>query len=150
MPISVPGPHDGIDGLNQLDKVINITQEPIGRNPRPTRTYVGLLGDIRKVLPACRGPGPGLYPGPLQLQRQGRALRSLRRLRLQKIEMHFLADVWVRCKSARQALQPPDPGHTYKGKNIAEVWTWMCRGYGLLRGPSRHPPPAARPCTTWA
>jgi excinuclease ABC subunit A len=120
----VPGPHDGIDGLDQVDKVINITQEPIGRNPRSNPgTYVGVLDEIRRVFattPEARGLGFGA--GRFSFNVKGGRCEECQGYGFKKVEMHFLADVWVKCKSCdgkrfnRQTL-----GITYKGKNIAEV-----------------------------
>ncbi|HEX7598645.1 MAG TPA: excinuclease ABC subunit UvrA, partial [Polyangia bacterium] len=97
---SVPGPHDGIDGLNQLDKVINITQDPIGRNPRSNPgTYVGVLGDIRKVFAAMpEARALGFNPDRFSFNVKGGRCEACAGYGYKKIEMHFLADVWVRCK----------------------------------------------------
>lgn len=77
----IPGKHKGIEGVEQLDKVINIDQSPIGRTPRSNpATYTGvfdLIRDLVRLYGGCQGEG--LQQGPLQLQCQGRTLRSLRR-----------------------------------------------------------------------
>ena len=78
-----PGAHDGIDGLSQIDKIINIDQSPIGRTPRSNpATYTE---DLRPHPPALHpdpgGAGARLQAGPLQLQRQRRPLRGLPRRR---------------------------------------------------------------------
>ena len=121
---AVPGPHDGIDGLNQVDKVINITQEPIGRNPRSNPgTYVGVLNEIRTVFattPEARALG--FAAGRFSFNVKGGRCEECKGYGSKKIEMHFLADIWVRCKACegkrfnRQTL-----GITYKGKTIADV-----------------------------
>ena len=74
-----PGAHDRIDGLKQIDKVINIDQSPIGRTPRSNpATYTGVFDHIRAALREDEGgAGPRVPAGPVQLQRQGRALRGL-------------------------------------------------------------------------
>ncbi len=121
---SVPGPHDGIEGLELIDKVINITQEPIGRNPRSNPgTYVGLLDNIRDVFaltPEARSLG--FSPGRFSFNVKGGRCEECKGYGFKKVEMHFLPDVWVKCKACdgrrfnRQTL-----GVTYKGKNIADV-----------------------------
>ncbi len=122
---TVPGPHDGIDGLEQVDKVINITQEPIGRNPRSNPgTYAGVLNEIRAVFastPEARALGFGA--GRFSFNVKGGRCEECQGYGFKKVEMHFLADVWVKCKACdgkrfnRQTL-----GVTYKGKTIADVF----------------------------
>jgi excinuclease ABC subunit A len=121
---TVPGPHDGIDGLGLVDKVINITQEPIGRNPRSNPgTYAGVLTEIREVFattPEARALGFGA--GRFSFNVKGGRCEECQGYGFKKVEMHFLADVWVKCKSCegkrfnRQTL-----GVLYKGRTIADV-----------------------------
>ncbi len=121
---SVPGPHDSIDGLEQLDKVINITQDPIGRNPRSNPgTYVGLLSDIRKVFAAVpEARALGFNPDRFSFNVKGGRCDACAGYGYKKIEMHFLADVWVRCKECGgQRFNRQTLAITYKDKNIAEV-----------------------------
>ena len=75
-----PGAFDGIEGLENLDKVIDIDQSPIGRTPRSNpATYTGVFNDIRDLFAkTARREGARLRPGPLLLQRQGRPLRGVR------------------------------------------------------------------------
>ena len=75
----VPGAHARIEGLDQIDKVIDIDQSPIGRTPRSNpATYTGLFTpDPRALHPAARGQDAGLRPGPVLVQREGRPLRGL-------------------------------------------------------------------------
>ncbi len=121
---SVPGPHDGIDGLDQLDKVINITQEPIGRNPRSNPgTYVGVLDDIRRVFTTTpEAKALGYKADRFSFNVKGGRCEVCHGYGYKRVEMHFLADVWVRCKECegkrfnRQTL-----AITYKDKNIADV-----------------------------
>lgn len=121
---TVPGPHDGIDGLNQVDKVINITQQPIGRNPRSNPgTYVGVLNEIRAVFATTlEARALGFGAGRFSFNVKGGRCEECKGYGSKKVEMHFLADVWVRCKACegkrfnRQTL-----GITYKGKTIADV-----------------------------
>jgi excinuclease ABC subunit A len=120
----VPGPHDGIDGLEQIDKVINITQDPIGRNPRSNPgTYVGVLTQIRKVFASTpRAKALGYKPGRFSFNVKGGRCEACKGYGYKKVEMHFLADVWVRCRECsgnrfnRQTLEV-----SYKERSIAEV-----------------------------
>ena len=123
-----PGPHAGIDGLEHLDKVIAIDQSPIGRTPRSNpATYIKVFGEIRTLftkLPDAklRGYKPGRFSFNVPSQRGGGRCEACEGNGANKIEMDFLADVWVRCKECegkrfnRQTL-----AITYKDKNIAEV-----------------------------
>ncbi len=120
----MPGPHDGIEGLEQVDKVINITQEPIGRNPRSNPgTYVGVLDEIRQVFattPEARALGYGA--GRFSFNVKGGRCEACAGYGFKKVEMHFLPDVWVKCKECEgQRFNRQTLGITYKGKNIAEV-----------------------------
>ena len=76
-----PGRHKRIDGIEHLDKVIDIDQSPIGRTPRSNpATYTGVFDNIRKLFAAdAGGEGARLHAGPVLLQRQGRSLRGVRR-----------------------------------------------------------------------
>ena len=78
-----PGAHDRIDGIEQVDKIINIDQSPIGRTPRSNpATYTGLFDHIRQLFAGTReARARGYKPGRFSLQRQGRALRGLPRRR---------------------------------------------------------------------
>jgi excinuclease ABC subunit A len=121
---SVPGPHDGIKGLEQIDKVINITQAPIGRNPRSNPgTYVGVLGEIRKVFAATpEAKARGYQPGRFSFNVKGGRCEECKGYGYKKVEMHFLPDVWVKCGACggkrfnRQTLDV-----IYKHKHIADV-----------------------------
>jgi len=122
--IATPGPHDGFEGIENVDKVINITQDPIGRNPRSNPgTYVGVLTEIRKVfaeMPVSKTLG--FRPGRFSFNVKGGRCEECKGYGYKKVEMHFLADVWVKCRVCdgsrfnRQTLEV-----RYKGKNIAEV-----------------------------
>ncbi|MBN2146761.1 MAG: excinuclease ABC subunit UvrA [Anaerolineales bacterium] len=121
---STPGAHDGIDGLDQVDKVINITQEPIGRNPRSNPgTYVGVLSDIRQVFamtPEARALG--YDPGRFSFNVKGGRCEECVGYGFKKVEMHFLPDVWVKCKSCEgRRFNHQTLSITYKGKTIADV-----------------------------
>jgi excinuclease ABC subunit A len=84
MPNPPPARTTPLKGWSRLDKVINITQDPIGRNPRSNPgTYVGVLGEIRQVFASMPdAKAAGYKPGASASTSQGRALRSLRRLRV--------------------------------------------------------------------
>ncbi|MBC8330907.1 MAG: excinuclease ABC subunit UvrA [Anaerolineae bacterium] len=122
--MATPGPHKGIDGLEQIDKIINITQDPIGRNPRSNPgTYAGVLGEIRKVFAEMpEAKALGFKAGRFSFNVKGGRCEDCQGYGFKKVEMHFLADVWVRCATCegkrfnRQTLAV-----TYKDKNIAEV-----------------------------
>jgi len=122
--VATPGPHEGIKGLEELDKVINITQDPIGRNPRSNPgTYVGVLSEIRKVFAETHeSKALGFQAGRFSFNVKGGRCEDCKGYGFKKVEMHFLADVWVRCATCdgarfnRQTLAV-----TYKEKNIAEV-----------------------------
>ncbi len=119
-----PGRHDRIEGLNQLDKVIAITQDPIGRTPRSNpATYAGVFDGIRAVFaktPEARIRG--YKPGRFSFNVKGGRCEACKGDGLKKIEMQFLADVYVPCEVCkgkrfnRETLQV-----TYKGKTIADV-----------------------------
>jgi excinuclease ABC subunit A len=122
--IATSGPHERIDGYEQVDKVININQEPIGRNPRSNPgTYVGVLTEIRKVFAEVQeSKALGYKPGRFSFNVKGGRCEECKGYGSKKIVMHFLADVWVKCRTCngkrfnRQTL-----GVKYKGKNIAEI-----------------------------
>lgn len=119
-----PGPYERLEGLQHLDKVIDITQDPIGRTPRSNpATYVGVFDEIRRVFaatPEAKMRGYGL--GRFSFNEKGGRCEACKGHGQRRIEMHFLADVWVTCKECqgtrynRETLQI-----RYKGKNIAEV-----------------------------
>ena len=119
-----PGQCDCIEGVEHLDKVINIDQSPIGRTPRSNpATYTGLFGDIRNVfasLPEAKQRGYG--PGRFSFNVKGGRCESCEGDGIIKIEMHFLPDVYVPCEVCkgkrynRETLQVK-----YKGKSISDV-----------------------------
>ncbi len=119
-----PGEHDHIDGIELLDKVINIDQSPIGRTPRSNpATYTGLFDHIRELFSMTqeskvRGYGPGRF----SFNVKGGRCEACKGDGTLKIEMHFLPDVYVPCEVCggkrynRETLEV-----RFKGKNIAEV-----------------------------
>jgi len=119
-----PGPHDYIYGLGQLDKVINITQDPIGRTPRSNpATYAGVFDEIRRVFAATpeahkRGYGADRF----SFNVPGGRCETCKGHGQNMIEMHFLADVWVTCKECKgMRFNHETLTARYKDKNIAEV-----------------------------
>lgn len=119
-----PGPYDRLDGLEQLDKVINITQEPIGRTPRSNpATYVGVFDEIRQVFaqtPEARARG--YNANRFSFNVKGGRCESCAGHGLKRIEMHFLPDVWVTCQDCKGARYNRHTLEiTYKGKNIAQA-----------------------------
>ena len=119
-----PGACKGIEGLEHLDKVINIDQSPIGRTPRSNpATYTGLFNDIRDLFASTadakmRGYGPGRF----SFNVKGGRCEACNGDGLVKIEMHFLADVYVPCEVCHgQRYNRETLEVQYKGKNIAQV-----------------------------
>ncbi len=119
-----PGRHDRIDGLELIDKVIDIDQSPIGRTPRSNpATYTQLFGEIRNLMaqtPEARMRGYG--PGRFSFNVKGGRCEACKGDGQIKIEMHFLPDIYVTCdvcggkRYNRETLQV-----TYKGSSIAEI-----------------------------
>ena len=119
-----PGPHERIEGLEHLDKVINITQDPIGRTPRSNpSTYVKVFDQIRRVFASTpEAKARGYKPGRFSFNVKGGRCEACKGHGQKKIEMHFLADVWVRCQECKGARYNRETlSIRYKGKNIAEV-----------------------------
>ncbi|MGD2068741.1 MAG: excinuclease ABC subunit UvrA [Gemmatimonadota bacterium] len=119
-----PGAHDAIDGLDRIDKVIDVDQSPIGRTPRSNpATYTGVFTPIRDLfsnLPESQMRG--YQPGRFSFNVKGGRCEACKGDGLVKIEMHFLPDVYVRCdacKGRRYARETLDV--YYKGANIADV-----------------------------
>ena len=118
------GEHDGIDGAEHLDKVIDIDQSPIGRTPRSNpATYTGVFDHIRELFAQTpESKLRGYKPGRFSFNVKGGRCETCQGDGLLKIEMHFLPDVYVPCEVChgkrynRETLEV-----RYKGKNIAEV-----------------------------
>ena len=121
---TIPGEHDGIDGLEQLDKVIAIDQSPIGRTPRSNpATYTGVFDMIRDLFAGTSDArARGYKKGRFSFNVKGGRCEACSGDGILKIEMHFLPDVYVPCEVCggkrynRETLEV-----LYKGKNIFEV-----------------------------
>jgi excinuclease ABC subunit A len=110
--------------LEHLDKVINITQDPIGRTPRSNpATYVKLFDQIRRVFSmTLEAKAHGYKPGRFSFNVKGGRCEVCKGHGQRKIEMHFLADVWVKCQECKGARYNRETlAVQYKGKHIAEV-----------------------------
>ncbi len=122
--IRTPLPYQSIEGIEHIDKVIQIDQSPIGRTPRSNpATYVGLFDDIRRLfaeLPSARIRG--YKPGRFSFNVSGGRCEHCKGAGLRTIEMNFLPDVYVQCEVCggkrynRETLEI-----RYKGKSIADV-----------------------------
>jgi excinuclease ABC subunit A len=120
----VPGKHKKVEGLDLIDKVIEIDQSPIGRTPRSNAaTYTGVFDHIRKLFSKTQdSKRRGYQPGRFSFNVRGGRCEACMGDGTIKIEMHFLPDVYVPCEVCkgkrynRETLQV-----LFKGKNIAEV-----------------------------
>lgn len=118
------GAHKEIKGIEQLDKIIDITQSPIGRTPRSNpATYTNVFGDIREVFASTNeAKVRGYKSGRFSFNVKGGRCEACSGDGIKKIEMHFLADIFVPCEVCkgkrynRETLEVK-----YKGKNIYEV-----------------------------
>jgi excinuclease ABC subunit A len=117
-------PHEGIDGIHHIDKVIDIDQSPIGRTPRSNpATYTGLFTHIRDLFAALpESKTRGYKPGRYSFNVKGGRCESCQGDGILRIEMHFLPDVYVQCEACggrrynRETLEV-----RYKSMNIADV-----------------------------
>lgn len=119
-----PSPYEAIDGIQHLDKVIDIDQSPIGRTPRSNpATYTGLFTPIRELFAGTQeARSRGYNPGRFSFNVKGGRCEACEGDGVIKVEMHFLADVYVQCdichgkRYNRETLEVK-----YKHKNIHEV-----------------------------
>ena len=126
---TVPGRHDDIEGIKQLDKAIIIDQSPIGRTPRSNpATYTGLFTPIRELFASVpEAKLRGYSAGRFSFNVKGGRCENCSGDGIIKIEMHFLPDVYVPCEVChgqrynREALEIH-----YKGKTIADVLQMTC------------------------
>ena len=119
-----PGEYDEINGIDQLDRIIDIDQSPIGRTPRSNpATYTGVFDNIRDIFAQTNeSKVRGYTKGRFSFNVKGGRCEACKGDGIIKIEMHFLPDVYVPCEVCggtrynRETLEV-----TYKGKNIAEI-----------------------------
>ncbi|HEY0938801.1 MAG TPA: excinuclease ABC subunit UvrA [Steroidobacter sp.] len=119
-----PAPSDGVEGLDEIDRVIDIDQSPIGRTPRSNpATYTGLFTPIREIfsgVPEARSRG--YEAGRFSFNVKGGRCEACQGDGVIKVEMHFLPDVYVPCDVCKGARYNRETLEIrYKGKNISEV-----------------------------
>lgn len=119
-----PAPHKAVEGLDAIDKVIDISQSPIGRTPRSNpATYSGLFTPIRELFAGTQeARSRGYMPGRFSFNVKGGRCEACQGDGVIKVEMHFLPDVYVPCDVCRgQRYNRETLEIRYKGKNIHEV-----------------------------
>ena len=119
-----PGKCERIEGIEYLDKVVDIDQSPIGRTPRSNpATYTGVFNDIRDLFAAtAEAKSRGYGPGRFSFNVRGGRCEACSGDGLIKIEMHFLPDIFVPCEVCKGRRYNRETLEVrYKGKNIAEV-----------------------------
>ena len=119
-----PGKCDRIEGIEQLDKVVNIDQSPIGRTPRSNpATYTGRFNDIRDLFASTQeAKSRGYGQGRFSFNVRGGRCEACSGDGLLKIEMHFLPDIFVPCEVCKGRRYNRETLEVrYKGKNIADV-----------------------------
>lgn len=123
-----PGDHSRINGLQHIDRIIEVDQSPIGRTPRSNpATYTGIFDDIRKVFTATkeskiRGYKPGRFSFNVASNKGGGRCEACAGQGMKKIEMHFLPDVFVECEVCKAKRYNRETLEVlYRGKNIADV-----------------------------
>jgi excinuclease ABC subunit A len=121
---ATPGPHQCIEGVDYCDNIINITQDPIGRTPRSNpATYVKVFDEIRQLFASTpEARARGYKPDRFSFNVKGGRCESCQGHGQKRIEMHFLADVWITCKECNGSrFNKETLAVTYKGKTIADV-----------------------------
>ncbi|MGH9243004.1 MAG: excinuclease ABC subunit UvrA [Acidimicrobiales bacterium] len=124
-----PGRHRRIDGIDHLDKVINIDQSPIGRTPRSNpATYTGVFDHVRKLFAQTQEARiRGYQPGRFSFNVKGGRCEACAGDGTIKIEMHFLPDVYVPCEVCKGARYNRDTlDIEFRGKHISEVLDLSC------------------------
>ncbi len=121
---AMPGAHKEIQGIEHLDKIINIDQSPIGRTPRSNpATYTGVFTDIRDLFSKTpEAKLRGYKPGRFSFNIKGGRCEHCTGDGIKKIEMHFLPDIYVPCEECKgQRYNSETLEIRYRGKNIHEV-----------------------------
>lgn len=119
-----PGAHERVEGIENLDKIINIDQSPIGRTPHSNpATYTGVFTEIRTLFANTQeAKMRGYKPGRFSFNVKGGRCEACQGDGVKKIEMHFLPDIEVMCEICKgQRYNPEALEVTYRGKNIAQV-----------------------------
>ena len=119
-----PGAHEGLKGLENIDKVIEIDQSPIGRTPRSnSATYTGVFDHIRNVFASTpEAKIRGYQPGRFSFNIKGGRCEACRGDGTIRIEMHFLPDIFILCEVCKAKRYNKETLEVkYKGKNISEV-----------------------------
>ncbi|MEK8021450.1 MAG: excinuclease ABC subunit UvrA, partial [Candidatus Parabeggiatoa sp.] len=119
-----PAPYQSIEGLDLLDKVVDIDQSPIGRTPRSNpATYTGLFTPIRELFAATpESRSRGYKPGRFSFNVKGGRCEACQGDGVTKVEMHFLPDIYVTCDICQgQRYNRETLDIKYKGKSIAEI-----------------------------
>jgi excinuclease ABC subunit A len=119
-----PGKHRAIEGIDLIDKVIEIDQSPIGRTPRSNpATYTGLWGPLRELLAAVpEARLRGYRPGRFSFNVKGGRCEACEGAGIVQIEMHFLPDVYVQCEVCKGKRYNRETLEIhYKGRNVAEI-----------------------------
>ncbi len=125
----VPGRYHSIDGVDQIDKVIDIDQSPIGRTPRSNpATYIGCFDGIRRLFSQTNeAKVRGYLPGRFSFNVPGGRCEACSGDGTIKIEMHFLPDIYVPCEICKGSRYNRETLEvTFKGKNIAQVLDMPC------------------------
>ncbi len=119
-----PGAHERIEGLEHLDKLIDVDQTPIGRTPRSTpATYTGVFDEIRKVFATTRESKiRGYKANRFSFNVKGGRCETCQGQGMRRVEMQFLADLYVLCEECRGLrFNRPTLEIRYKGRSIGEV-----------------------------
>ncbi|PCH64034.1 MAG: excinuclease ABC subunit A [SAR86 cluster bacterium] len=119
-----PSPHEELTGLDQLDKVVDIDQSPIGRTPRSNpATYTGIFTPVRELFAGTQEARTrGYKPGRFSFNVKGGRCEACQGDGVVKVEMHFLPDVYVACDVCKEKRYNRETLEVkYKGKNISEV-----------------------------
>ncbi len=117
-------PHDSLEGLQLLDKVVDIDQSPIGRTPRSNpATYTGIFTPVRDLFASTQeARSRGYQPGRFSFNVKGGRCEACQGDGVVKVEMHFLPDVYVTCETCKNKRYNRETLEVkFKGKNICEV-----------------------------